>query len=339
MSKYRAAVIGCKGIGSMHASGFAGLSNVDLVAVCDLSQEALDQFREKWKETWPHVVPYTDYREMLTNERLDLVTVATSDHRHAELVIDAANAGAKGIFCEKPMATNLSDADRMVEAARRNNTILSIDHTRRFTALWRYAKEELVDKGEIGEVRNIIGTLNGPRSMLFRNGTHFIDAICYLANSDAEWVFADLEEGYECYQEYGGDGGHDPNSEPSVHGYIRFKNGVRAFFAGGPKDTVTDNGIEVIGTTGRMVLMGGRAELYRGPKPSTFEAIQPPEPEIDGIQAGVQELVRLIDKGGEQASPGEAALMVVEIIIGFLESQRRGNVRVDLSTLRNKGSL
>ena len=338
MANYRAAVIGCTGIGSMHASGFVGLPNVELVAGCDLSQKALDQFKEQWKDTWPNVASYTDHQKMLTNENLDIVTVATSDHRHADLVVNAANAGVKGIFCEKPMATNLADADRMVEAAARNNTILSVDHTRRFTSLWRHTKEELVDKGEIGPVRNIIGTLNGGRSMLFRNGTHFIDAICYFADSDPEWVFAELEDGYEDYREYRGDGGHDPTTEPSVHGYIHFKNGVRAFYAGGPKDTPVDNGTEIIGTTGRIVLMGGRAELYRGQKPSTFEPIQPPKPPIDGIAAGVQELVRVIDEDGEPASPGQAGLRVVEIIVGFLESQRRGNVKVELSTLRSQSS-
>ena len=102
---------------------------------------------------------------MLAQENLDIVTVATSDHRHADLVVNAANAGAKGIFCEKPMATNLADADRMLEAVERNGTILSIDHTRRWQPMWRHTKEEIVGAGEIGEVKYIIGTLNGGRAM------------------------------------------------------------------------------------------------------------------------------------------------------------------------------
>ena len=79
-----------------------------------------------------------------------------------------------------------------------------------------------------GDVKYIIGTLNGRRAMLFRNGTHLIDAICYYADSEPEWVFAELEAGYEDYSEYRGDGGHKPETEPSASGYIHFKNGVSA---------------------------------------------------------------------------------------------------------------
>ena len=62
---------------------------------------------------------------------------------------------------------------------------------------------------------------------------------CYLlfCRSTPGWVFAELEDGYEDYTEYRGDGGHDPKTEPSAHGYIHFENGVRAFYVGGSKKT------------------------------------------------------------------------------------------------------
>ncbi len=333
MAKYRAGVIGCTGIGTAHASGLVGLSNAELVAGCDLSQAALDKFQEHWKDTWPNLALYTNHQEMLAKENLDIVTVATSDHRHADLVVDSANAGVKGIFCEKPMATNLADADRMIEAAERNNTILSIDHTRRWQPLWRYTKEEVVGTGEIGPVQYIIATLSGSRAMLFRNGTHLIDTICYFAESDPEWVSAELEDGYEDYSEYRGDGGHDPKTEPSAHGYIHFANGVRGYYAGGPKITFPRGmRLEIVGTTGYILIDGQKANIYRD---DAVEPIQLPEWSVVGIPAGVQELVRLIDEGGEPVSPGKAAHKVVEIMIGFLESQRRGNAKVTIPVPRN----
>ena len=73
-------------------------------------EDTLNAFKERWQDTWSDITLYTNHQEMLANENLDIVTVATSDHRHADLVVDAANAGAKGIFCEKPMATSVSDA-------------------------------------------------------------------------------------------------------------------------------------------------------------------------------------------------------------------------------------
>ena len=332
MQKLRAAVIGCRGVGRAHASGLVGLPNAELVAACDLLQPALDGFQEDWKDTWHNLGLYTNHREMLEKENLDIVTVATSDHRHADLVVDASNAGVKGIFCEKPMATNLADADRMVETAERNGTILSIDHTRRFTPLWRHTKEEVIDAGEIGTVHNIIGTLNGPRAMLFRNGTHMIDAICYLADSDPEWVSAELEDGYEDYTEYRGDGGHDPKTEPSAHGYIHFANGVRGYYAGGPKTAIWSGvRLEIVGTTGYILIGNHGSTIYRQ---DTVETIEAPKWEVEGIPAGVRELVSLLTEGGEPKSPARAALNVVEIMIGFLESQRQGNGKVTLPNPR-----
>ncbi len=328
MAKYRVGVIGCRGIGIQHASGLVGLDHAELVAACDLSQSALEDFRQHWADTWPDVALYTDHREMLANEHLDIVTVATSDHRHADLVVDAANAGAKGVFCEKPMATNLVDADRMIEAVERNQTILSIDHTRRWQPLWRRAQEQVVGEDKIGPVQYITGTLNGTRAMLFRNGTHLIDAICYFANSDPEWVFAELETGYEDYWEYRGDGGHEPKTEPAASGYIHFQNGVRAFYGGGTKIVPAPGfRLEIFGTTGYILIDDQEATLYRG---NSQERIQPPEWPVTGIPAGVQELVHLVDEGGAPVSPGKEAHKAVEITMGFLASQRRGNVRVDL---------
>ncbi len=334
MAKYRVGVIGCRGIGARHASGLVGLTNVELVAACDISQSTLESFKEHWKDEWPNIALYTDHQEMLARENLDIVTVATSDHRHADLVVNAANAGAKGVFCEKPMATSLVDADRMIEAVERNGAILSIDHTRRWQPLWRHTKEEVVGGGAIGPVQYIIGTLSGRRAMLFRNGTHLIDAICYFAESDPEWVVAELEAGYEDYWEYRGDGGHDPKTEPAVSGYIHFANGVRGFYAGGSKTTPAPKfRVEIVGATGYILIDNQKAIIQKG---DTSEAIKPPVWPVEGIPAGVQELVRLVDEGGEPLSSGKDGHKVVEIIIGFLESQRRDNAKVPIPVHRNR---
>lgn len=329
MGNYRVGVIGCRGIGVQHASGLVGLDNAELAAGCDLAPAMLQNFQAEWQSTWPKLALYTSHKEMLTKEQLDIVTIATSDHRHADLVVDAANAGVKGIFCEKPMATNLADADRMLEAVERNNTILSIDHTRRWYPLWRHIKEEIVDKGVIGAVQYLVGTLNGERAMLFRNGTHLIDALCWFANADPAWVFAELETGYEDYTEYRGDGGHVPATEPSASAYIHFTNGVRAFYGGGSKQTPTPKfRVEIVGAQGYLLIDSNEeATLHQG---ATTKTIRAPQWPVIGIPAGIQELVRLVDQGGTPISSGRAGHKVVEIIMGFLESQRRGNVRIDL---------
>ena len=125
---YRVGVIGCRGIGNRHARGAESLENAKVVAGCDLVPEQRDEFAAQFKATSPELKMYADYREMLEKAQLDIVTVATGDNRHADLVVAAAETGAKGIFCEKPLATNVEDANRMVAAVERHNALLSVDH-------------------------------------------------------------------------------------------------------------------------------------------------------------------------------------------------------------------
>lgn len=332
MAKYRAGVIGCGGIGNQHAAGFVGLNNVELVAGCDISEAALERFKGKWSETWPGLKCYSDYREMLAMEGLDIVTIATLDDQHAEPVIACADAEVRGIFCEKPMATSLADADRMMAAIERSGTLLSIDHTRRWQPLWRHLKEDVLPSGVIGDIQYLVGTLGGARGSLFRNGTHMVDALCYLADSEPEWVFAELEAGYENYTEYRGDGGIDPTLEPSASGYIHFKNGVRGFYTGTSKTTPDPKWkVEIVGSTG-VVLITADAVLQKAGK---VEPIAVPSWPVTGIAAGVQELVKLVAEGGEPVSPAKAAHQVVEVMVGFLVSQKRDNSKVPIPVPRD----
>ena len=82
MDDYRAAIIGLTGI----------------AAVCDLQTDLIERFRQNWGAVFPRVHGYADYREMLACERIDLLSVVTPDHRHAQIVIDAVEAGVRAIF-------------------------------------------------------------------------------------------------------------------------------------------------------------------------------------------------------------------------------------------------
>ena len=330
---YKAGVIGCRSIGIQHATGIAGSDKARLAAACDLDQDMLDEFSAHF----PHeeIVSYHNHREMIEKEQLDIVTVATSDHAHADLVVDAAEGGAKGIFCEKPLATNLADADRMVAACAANDTLLSVDHTRRWWPLWRHAKEQIVDQGVIGPVQYVISHLNGPRAMLFRNGTHLLDVICYFAGAQPSWVVGDLAPGYEDYTEYRGDGGHIPETEPSANAYIHFENGVKGFYAGGSKNTHRHKYVaEIVGGNGR-IFLGGSDEGVLYLEDQDPEQIAPPTWPVVGIPAAVCELIDVLDDGGELVSPGRAGLTVVELIIGILKSQQHGNAPIALPLSRD----
>ena len=113
----RCAIVGLTSIGTRHALGMVGDERVTLVCGCDdgyadnegkSAAEVGAAFKANYSAEYPDLRVYSNHEEMLANERpLDILTVAVSDHRHADIVVNAANAGVKGILCEKPLATTI----------------------------------------------------------------------------------------------------------------------------------------------------------------------------------------------------------------------------------------
>lgn len=144
-TQLRTAVIGCGQIGTKHAAAIRQSSDATLVAVCDVDLDRARLVAEG------DAIAYDDFAKMLAHESLDVVTVATPDDQHVDPVLAALEAGCH-VFCEKPMATSLADAKRMVEAAAQHNRHLAIDYNRRFGFGYQKA-HELISDGRIGELR------------------------------------------------------------------------------------------------------------------------------------------------------------------------------------------
>jgi len=307
-----------------HASAYDFLPETEVVGVCDLVQDRIDSFQQDWKDVWPEVKGFTDYKEMLAELRPDLLSVVTSDNRHADIVVHAAENGIKGIFCEKPIATCLADADRMIEAVERNGVPMTVNHTRRWRPIYRQVNAEIA-KGTIGELKRIVLSLGGPRALLFRNGTHVIDTLVWFAGAEPEWVFAELDEGYEDYWPYQGDGGRNADLEPGASGYVHFKNGVRAF-VNYSKGTVPPKGWQLIGTEGWIWCDGECAQIGTA---QGERHVAPSLQTYGDTVAAVRELIHVMENGGETIANPRTARSVLEIILGFLASQKRGNTRID----------
>jgi predicted dehydrogenase len=338
---YRVCIIGLSGIGARPplADGDQGMGNVmphthihayhhlpelSVVGICDLNEQLIEETKNHWSEIYPGLQGFTDYRQMIASLSPDILSVVTSDNRHADIVVDAASMGVRAIFCEKPIATNLADADRMIEAVEKHRTVMSVNHSRRWMPVYRAVKS-MLDDGAIGELKRIQCNFGGPRAILFRNGTHMIDTICYLADAPPAWVFAELDEGYEDYWPYMGDGGRNPDLEPGCSGYIHFKNGVRAYY-NGSKGVIPRQGFELTGTSGWIFVHEKYIEIDAG------DGIRTIVPEglthFDSV-ASLRELITVMENGGETISPPGIARHTLEIILGFLASQKHGNNRID----------
>ncbi|CAH1201896.1 Glucose--fructose oxidoreductase [Paenibacillus allorhizoplanae] len=147
--KYRIGIIGCGGIANgKHLPSLSKLSNVELVAFCDIVQESAATAAAKYGIEGALVCE--DYREVLQDATIDIVHVLTPNISHAEISIAALEAG-KHVMCEKPMAKTAEDAKRMVETAKRTGKKLTIGYNNRFRPDSQHLKNVCAD-GELGHI-------------------------------------------------------------------------------------------------------------------------------------------------------------------------------------------
>jgi predicted dehydrogenase len=145
MEKIRAGVIGL-GIGRHHIRGYQSHPAAQVVAICDLDELRLAEIGAQYGIERQ----YTSAEEMLAQESLDVVSVATPNKYHRPLTVAALEAGCH-VLCEKPMARNAKEGREMLAAARRAGKRLMIDFSFRFSPQSQALKAQ-VDSGVLGEI-------------------------------------------------------------------------------------------------------------------------------------------------------------------------------------------
>jgi predicted dehydrogenase len=321
-----------------HAACVALMPNAEVVGYCDLMPDLRDKFKESWGSTWPQATAYDDYKKMLAEADLDILTVGTGDNVHARMVVDGSNAGVKAVFCEKPLAVSMEDANVMVKTCHDNNVPLSVGHTRAWDPLYHKIRD-MIRAGEIGPLASIVAIQGGARAMLFRNGTHILHGVTFFADADPTHVSGVLEEGFDDWTEYKGDGGKKPENDPAVSGLIMFENGVRALYECNKK-TINGSTLHLQGSKGEIVfgLDQGYATL-RSENDEGDDVTQIIKPlgivgsyQSMGYVAAYEELISLIEAGGtgESVGSGREARRVVQVMNGFLKSHQAGSSLVEV---------
>lgn len=150
----RFAVIGTGLMGSLFCRILRHRTDVTLQAIADLSPVHL----EKALVAGDAKHAYADFRDMLADQHLDAVIVATPDDAHLEPCLAVLAAGAH-LFVEKPLARTSGDADAIVGAAQEANRILAVGHTLRFDTAYGFARG-LVQSGQLGRVVHIYARRN-----------------------------------------------------------------------------------------------------------------------------------------------------------------------------------
>lgn len=156
MTKVKYGVIGLGWFGEYHADAIASLPDAELHAFCTRTQSRLDELAGKFKVE--HA--YTDYHDLLADDQIDAVTIATMWDQHTEPTLAALAAG-KHVFLEKPMASTVEDCQKICEAARNSKGKLMIGHICRFNPRYASAKRE-IDAGAIGKIVALAARRNIP---------------------------------------------------------------------------------------------------------------------------------------------------------------------------------
>ena len=158
-NRVRMALIGCGLMMGAHHGWAQSHSMIDLVAVCDVKKNQREAALARLKQKNPDAVGYVDYGDIMARSDIDAVIIATPDHWHAAISIDAMRAG-KDVFVEKPMALTLDESAAMVAAENRYGRILQVGSMQRSDPAMRQAVD-IVRNGWIGEITEIHIDLRG----------------------------------------------------------------------------------------------------------------------------------------------------------------------------------
>jgi len=160
-SRLNVAVIGVRSRGQDHIRGF----NEQIVALCDCDGKFLEQRATEFKSKYGRQVKqFEDYRELVRSDDIDAVSVATPNHTHSIISIEAVKHG-KHVYCEKPVSHNVWEGRQLVNAARKFGRLVQCGtQSRSSSGIKRAVK--FVRDGKLGDIQYAIGTCFKPRKSI-----------------------------------------------------------------------------------------------------------------------------------------------------------------------------
>lgn len=244
MKKVRVGIIGCGGIATnKHMPSLSLIEEVEMVAFCDIILSRAEEAKEAFGTKDAKI--YKDYKQLLKDTSIDVVHVLTPNRSHSFITVDALESG-KHVMCEKPMAINTKEAQKMVDAANRTGKKLSIAYQNRYRGDAFYLKKEC-EKGTLGEIyyakAHAIRRRAVPTWGVFLNefeqgggplidiGTHALDLTLYMMNNYKPKmvvgsVFHKLGKQRETANAWGDWDLEQFTVEDSAFGYIVMENGA-----------------------------------------------------------------------------------------------------------------
>ncbi|MFO7948138.1 MAG: Gfo/Idh/MocA family oxidoreductase [Armatimonadota bacterium] len=334
-------VIGAGGIADRRTipEGILGADNAELVAVQDVDTDRLEELAEKYD-----VPTYTTEYDLLNDDNVEAVYIATPNHLHHDQVLAAAEAGIH-VLCEKPLAVTLEDCEEMVEACASAGVKLGVNFMMRFHACHRAIKD-MIDNGDLGTLvlgRAELTCWYPPIPGAFRQdpaiggggafmdmGNHCVDLL--------EMFFGPVQR-VSCFT---GNLVQDYPAEDTAAALLEFKSGAKGFVDAlfNVPDAASRQALEVYGSKGSVVTFGTigqesggsiNAAVESGDK--GYDAEQTREEEIEQTiepepvniyAAHISGFVDAIENDTEPPIPGEEGIWSHRVMEACYEAARTG---------------
>jgi predicted dehydrogenase len=316
-STARVGVVGLGYWGPNLARNFAAIAGCELSWLCDGDPAA----RERLVASFPSARTTAELRDLLEDDQLDAIVLATPVPSHAELAIAVARAG-KHCFVEKPLATTAADAEAVVAAAADAGTILMVGHLLEYHPAVARLKE-LIDAGELGSLyylygnRLNLGVLRANENALWSLGAHDVSVVLHLIGEEPEQCLA-----HGASYVRGG-------IEDVVFCYLRFPSGIVAHLHLSWLDPHKERRLTVVGarrmaTFDDMLVEGKLAVYDKGFDEDTRswgeyitrsgEIFSPHISNAEPLRIECEHFVECIRTGATPRSDGNSGLRVVRVL-------------------------
>ena len=328
MKKFNAAVIGVGSMGKNHARVYSSIKDAELVAICDVNDESkkiADEFNTKY---------YKNYKEMLSEEKLDAVSICVPTKLHKDIALDVIKSRIN-VLVEKPIAATTQEAREIIDAARRNNVKLMIGHIEQFNPVVAELKKR-IQRNELGRIMQV----HCQRLSLFPLriidvgviidlAIHEIYVLKYLIDSKIKRVYAETAQRFHS------------SHEDLLIGTIRFDNDVLGVISSNWLTPKKVRQIKVTGERGMFFADYLAQELYFYEKEFAAKSIDYNDAFIKGregkkvkveikksepLKNELEAFIDCIKKNKEPPVTGKDGLEALEIAQNFLESSKKNKV-------------
>lgn len=348
-------IIGAGRVSRDHVYAVKNIPGLQLIGVADTDESRATGFAQQHQ-----CAAYTDHRDLLARDDVDLILAGVPHWLHAQLSINALNAG-KHVMVEKPMAMTLEECEAMMEAADKNGVQLMVGHTQHFFSA-NIAAKNLIDSGKIGEIVLATQTWYKPfglptrqswmldrakgGGMLMMNVAHMMDCLLWFIGSEVVAVKGSVTNKIVRQK-----------ADDSIIALIQFANEVYATVVHScskcpehpPEQWLTG---EITGTEGsiKTIPYQGKAWLNiqdeyesidietdssrekditkfvntQTGSPANTPVAQSIIEEISGVTIEIAAFVKAIETGTEPPISNKHALAVIEVILAIEESSHTG---------------